>query len=298
MTSAPRWVRAVAWSLRRLPRGRYAVISTIRRGTAPFIASLPPAQGGARFECDLGDDISREVCFSGSYEPPVTRVFQGRLRRGATVVDAGANWGYFSLIAAALVGPSGRVIALEPDPRHFSQLTRNRDLNGFVHMEPINAAASLRSGRATLIGYGDGVRNRGVSRLASDDAAGGIAVPCVSVDALTGSRDVDLIKIDVEGAEADVLVGMREGLAARRYRAVLLELHPALLTARGTSVEGCTRMLSDAGYQGWTIDVSTNAYRRALSPRIPTSALLSPDVAQSVSPWPHQLWLAPGERVG
>lgn len=278
-----------------MPRGRYAVISAIHASTPPFIASLPPSLGGARFECDLGDDIAREVCFAGSYEPPVTRIFRERIGAGGTVVDAGANWGYFSLIAAAAVGPSGRVLALEPDPRHFAQLTRNRDLNGFVQLQPIQRAASARSGRATLVGFAAAERNRGTSRLSSAEGGDGTPVECVTIDAVTESSRVDVIKIDVEGAEADVLAGMEEGLAAHRYRAVLLELHPALLEGRGTSIERCTRPLVQSGYRGWSIDVSRDVYRRALSPRTALSTVLNPSSVSSA--WPHQLWLAPGETA-
>ena len=56
----------------------------------------------------MADQISREVCLTGLYEPPVTRVVQHHLRPGGTAVDLGANWGYFSLLAAASVGPTGR----------------------------------------------------------------------------------------------------------------------------------------------------------------------------------------------
>src|SRR5688500_3774521 len=117
--SHPPWrIRALRGLLRRLPRGRYrALASAPARGRST--SRVAEEIGGARFDCDLSELLSREVCFTGLYEPPVTRVFQRQLRPGGTAIDVGSNWGYFTLLAAAAVGTSGAVIALEPDPRQF-----------------------------------------------------------------------------------------------------------------------------------------------------------------------------------
>ena len=80
---------------------------------------MPREVGGFTFECDLRDAISREVCFTGRYEPLETLLVQSTLRPGMTFVDVGANWGYFTLVASHLVGSSGLVVSLEPDPRLF-----------------------------------------------------------------------------------------------------------------------------------------------------------------------------------
>ena len=292
---APPWARVLAWTVRRLPRGRYVAVSTVALPLGPFVAALPVPLGGARFECDFCDDIAREAFLTGAYEPPVTRVFQHLLRPGGVVVDAGANWGYFSLIAAAAVGPSGKVFALEPDPRHAAQLTRNVHLNAFGQVEALAMGAAARPGLARLVGYADGVTNRGVSRLTAYKPGDGRPVPCVAVDDLTATRPVvDLVKIDVEGAELDVLEGMRAGLAARRYRAIVLELHPVQMRQRGAYAGDCVRLLAAAGYSGWTIDLSPAAYRGALSPPAPVASLLKPMASWENSDWPHLLWLAPG----
>jgi FkbM family methyltransferase len=278
-------------ALRRLPRGSYRFLSAMPH-MGRFHATLAQDVGGARFACDLSDTIAHEAYFTGIYEPPVTRVVQAYLSGGAVCVDAGANWGYFTLVAAAAVGAAGRVIALEPDPRMRDALEENVDLNGFVQVATLAVAAASHEGRGRLAGYADSSANRGVSRLADANASGPVFdVRCATIDDLTADvRRVDLLKIDVEGAEYDVLRGMRDGLASSRYGAIVLELHPELLRARGVSPAACIDLLRDAGYEGWTIDVSPRTYRRARDPRVRCDELLGPLDAWTRAPWPHLLW--------
>jgi FkbM family methyltransferase len=298
----PLGVRALRSILRSLPRGRYRVLAAVAPSRGRFIAELASDAGGARFACDLGDQISREVCLTGLYEPPMTRILQHHLPPGGTAVDLGANWGYFSLIAAASAGSGGSVLALEPDPRQFDALSRNVSLNGFAQVSALQVAASSGEGRVSLVGYDEADANRGVSRIVTPDPRSPVPDPpprerrfdvaATSVDLLTAaSARVDVVKIDVEGAEDAVLEGMREGLAARRYRALLLELHPELLRAKRVDPASCVAQLRDLGYRGWTIDPSSDAYRRAMDPGVPVDSLLQPLDRWRDSPWPHLLWL-------
>jgi FkbM family methyltransferase len=297
--AAPSWVRALSTVVRRLPRGRYQLVASIRSSAAPFVGSLAADLRAPRFICDLSDEIAREVCLTGYYEPPVTRLMQRRLHAGGAMVDVGANWGYFSLLAAAAVGTAGHVIALEPDPRQFRALDSNIQLNGFTHVRAIREAAAATAGRALLLGYPEDAANRGVSRLGqgfSDRPS--FEVDCATVDRVASTLPrVDAIKIDVEGAEIDVLRGMGDGLASHRYRSIFLELHPEQLADRGESVDGCLHLLLDAGYRGWTIDQSPRSYRRAVDPDLDAREILQPLDGWRTQAWPHVLWLAAGEDL-
>jgi FkbM family methyltransferase len=290
--SAPLHVRALRAVIRSLPRGRYRALGALAPRSGRFVTGLGTDIGGALFDCDLGDQIAREACFTGLYEPPVTRVFQRHVAEGGTVIDAGANWGYFALVAGAAVGPRGRVVALEPDPRQHARLQRNLDLNAFPHVQALPSAAAARAGEMRLTGYTDGHDNRGTSSIVRGDAPeSAFVVPTITLDEIAGTAVIDIVKIDVEGAEDLVLAGMRDGLSSRRYKAILLELHPALLRERGTDPMTCIRLLLDHGYRGWTIDGSPRAYRSASVAASSPETLLLPLDTWSSSPWPHLLWL-------
>jgi FkbM family methyltransferase len=287
--------------IRALPAGRFRAAALAARSAAPpFVARMSAVHGGARFWCDLRDTLARDVCLVGIYEPQVSEVMIRLLHASATVVDVGANWGYFTLMAAQIVGPSGRVIAVEPDPRMVDLLERNLALNGLTHVDAVSCAAGANRATLRLEGYLDGADNRGVSRIRLDGAPGpgtSFAVATAPIDALLDERGVggvDLIKIDVEGFEADVLDGMAAGLAVQRYRWIVIELHPALLAERGTTADACCARLRQAGYTGWAFDHSPAAVRRAAYSRSRSLlTLLSPsDRVPAHDPWPHMLWAA------
>ncbi len=286
----PAWVPAASAIIRRMPAGRYRAIQAIcgRVRPAPFWRDIP---GGGEFLCDLRDSIAREVCFTGQYEPQETLLVRRILGPGAVFVDVGANWGYFSLLAARIVGPAGRVISLEPDPRNFARLASNARRGGGAHWTTHEAAAAARDGALELAGYDESGDNFGVSRIAAE---GGYRVPARRLDEFLNELSIgrtDLVKMDIEGYEDEALDGMAQGLREGRYRRILLELHPALLAERGRDAARVCAMLATAGYRGWAVDHSPRAtsdfaYGRAGD----VSALLRPLDAGKLGDWPHTLW--------
>src|SRR5438309_1583848 len=126
LRAAPAWVGAIATVIQHLPAGRYRAANWLGRYRGdPFWARLPPELGGLLFQCDLRDDMMREVCLTGRYEPQETTLLQHILRPGMTFVDVGTNWGYFTLAGAHLVGAGGRVVGVEADPRACRVLRTN-----------------------------------------------------------------------------------------------------------------------------------------------------------------------------
>lgn len=305
MRDQPVWVSLSAFVIRRLPFGRYQLANALGRfAGAPFLASLPGDLGGFRFACDLHDTISREVCFTGRYEPQETQLVQRLLGPGMVVVDVGANWGYFTLVCAHLVGPTGRVIALEPHPRLASMLSANiaADLVLSKVVDACRVAAGVASASKAFVGFDERDGNWGVSRAALGAEVPDFESRTVALDWFLDERQtkrIDLVKIDIEGAEADAVRGMAAGVEQHRYRYVLLECHPAELARMGTSVEQCLAPFRRAGYRGWHIDHSAEMHRRAARRPVPTAELLAPidDQVLAADRWPHLLWAAPGEAL-
>jgi FkbM family methyltransferase len=302
--AAPFWVSLSASAIRTLPFGRYQLANALAKfAQGPFVARLPRDLGGASFVCDLQDTIAREVCFTGRYEPQETQLALGLLKPGMVVVDVGANWGYFSLITAHLVGTSGRVLALEPHPRLSSMLAENVATNRLSQVHALAIAAGAASGTRAFVGFDERDGNWGVSRAARDKEGADFESATRAVDDLLdehGIGIVDLVKIDIEGAEADAIAGMARGLSQHRYHYVILECHPAELAAQGKTIEHCLTPFSRAGYRGWHIDHSPAMHRRAAAGSVPLSELLAPiDAARlAADPWPHLLWAAADTSPG
>ena len=303
MREQPFWVSCSSIAIRRLPFGRYQLANALARFAGqPFRAQLPGDLGRLTFVCDLRDTIAREVCFTGRYEPQETQLAQGVLGPGMVVVDVGANWGYFSLVCAHLVTARGRVIALEPHPRLAAMLARNVQENRLPQVAVHRVAAGARSASAAFVGFDEGGGNWGVSRAAHGAEVADFESAAVAIDAFLDDSNVgrvDLIKIDIEGAEGDAIRGMADGLARHRYRYALVECHPAELARLGTSVAQCLAPFLTAGYRGWHIDHSPEMHRRAASGAVPVAELLAPidERVLGSDQWPHLLWVAPGEAL-
>ncbi len=303
MREQPLWVSCSSSAIRRLPFGRYQLANALARFAGPpFRAQLPGDLGRLSFVCDLRDTIAREVCFTGRYEPQETQLAQGLLGPGMVVVDVGANWGYFTLVCAHLVADRGRVIALEPHPRLAAMLADNVRENRLPQVAVHRVAAGARAATAAFVGFDERDGNWGVSRAAQDAEAADFESPTVAIDAFLDECNVgrvDLIKIDIEGAEGDAIRGMTDGLARHRYRYALVECHPHELARMGTSLAACLSPFRTAGYRGWHIDHSPEMHRRAASGAVPLGDLLAPidERVLASDDWPHLLWVAPGEAL-
>lgn len=172
--------------------------------------------------------ITPHLAMDGYWESWITVALARTLRRGWHCLDVGANHGYYTLIMADAVGPEGRVLPVEPTPRLAELLRETLDINGFPEVTVVDKAASAADGeRLQLVVPARRSLNARLSLVAGPtDLA--FEVETVTIDSLT--RDwsrVDLIKIDVEGAEEDVWQGMQSTIARNRDLVVILELNVA-----------------------------------------------------------------------
>jgi FkbM family methyltransferase len=300
-TTAPAWVNLTAVCTARLPRGRWRIARWLSRCHAGvFWNQLPRALGGCWYLCSLRDGIAAEVCFAGRYEAQETLILRAILQPGDIFVDVGANWGYFPLLAARLVGGSGKVICFEPHPVLFEQLCQNIERNSLDYVLPLRVAACDQARDLILEGVEVGSGNSGGSRVVESAGPGKKAYSVAGQpidDALDrcGVETVACLKMDIEGGEALALKGLR-GLRVGRYRRILLEVHPLQLRAQGLTVTEAVLTLQHAGYQGWVIDHTGPATRRASALRPSEAASLLTPLQQAGGPesWRNILWTAPG----
>lgn len=173
------------------------------------------------------------------------------LRRGMTVIDIGANQGLYTLLLANLVSP-GRVFAFEPQPVLFQQLVANVQTNKVENVVCRNLAVSSTFGRLTLqSGNMNWGNNRVVIGAALADRQ--IKVEAVSLDENLAHREIDFLKIDVQGWEAEVLLGARRVLQDNQNLVVLFEFWPYGLMKAGSPPEAPLAFLRDLGFQIWQL---------------------------------------------
>jgi FkbM family methyltransferase len=167
---------------------------------------------------------------------------------GSTVIDVGANIGFFTLKFGRWVGPRGRVVAIEPERRNLASLRRRVGRARLEEVvECVHAAAVDHPGEVTLA---VDRAHPGGHRLAEN----GEPVPAVTIDELTAddARRVSLVKIDVQGAEKLVLDGARRVIDKHRP-AIFVELDDAALAAFGSSGAELLETLQSHGYTGYTL---------------------------------------------
>jgi FkbM family methyltransferase len=164
----------------------------------------------------------------GNLESAVQEAMVRHLGRGGVFYDIGANLGFFSLLGAHLAGlDAGRVIAFEAAPDNAEAIRVNAALNRIANVEVICAAVTDHSGSAQLQVVDDQSWSKLVQYGEHPFTERVIDVKCVAIDELVRAGRVPpptVIKIDVEGAELDVLAGMRETIAAHEP-AIICELH-------------------------------------------------------------------------
>jgi FkbM family methyltransferase len=203
------------------------------------------------FWVDPASFTGQELASHGIYDPATLGVLKSLLSPGDTFVDIGANEGYFSVIAARLVGPQGRVIAVEPQTRLSPVLQRNFELNGCTQATLIKAVISDQVGTAELFLTPD--VNSGASGLTAHTryALETQPVATTTLAALFRSCGISgrtIVKMDVEGAEHEAILGSPRIFQEGRIDALVLEHHGSMIAGRGLDPEAVPQFLAGCGY--------------------------------------------------
>jgi len=188
--------------------------------------------GGNRMLVRTDDMIGRVLAISGRWEPNVTAALPGVLAAGDVFLDIGAHIGYFTVLAARLVGPTGHVYAFEPSPTTYQRLQKNVELNSFSNVTAFEVAVGDSSRRGTL--YEGPRQNTCLATLhpafgAKREGAPEVTVDVRPVTAVVPEEElvrVRALKIDVEWQELEVLRSLEPLFALNLPLAIFLEWTP------------------------------------------------------------------------
>lgn len=256
MSTLPRRIlNTLARILRKLKRAiapdldprRFAIARAYLRlvGAAGRLDFIDDVQGHQMY---LDDKDSLGLSVSHITEPTETRLFQRELRPGQTVIDVGANIGYYSLLFARAVGATGRVYAFEPDPTNFAILRQNIDINGYQNITAVRKAAW--SSDATLRLYLS-AQNRGDHQAyASGEDRPTVEIEAIRLDSFfsTVDRPIDWIKMDIQGAEYHALQGMTQILRRSPCVTLVTEFWPGGLSRASGDPRAYLHSLRELGF--------------------------------------------------
>jgi FkbM family methyltransferase len=207
---------------------------------------------GMEFQLPSGDfGVTLEAESTGEYEPVTTALIEDMLQNGMTFVDIGAHVGLFSLPASKWVSEEGRVVAFEPHPDNYKMLLQNIERNTCsINIEAIQSAVS---DIAETVHLHTSTFNTGDHQLFHQGGRNTIEVPCTTLDTFFNSGEqVDVIKMDVQGAEAAAFHGMQRVLEDNQKIKIVWELSPAQLEDAGSSAGDVLAWLENEGF-GFTI---------------------------------------------
>ena len=204
-----------------------------------------------RFFIDPASNLGLMLWKHGEYEPPMYAALSALLKQGSTFVDLGANEGYFTVVASRIVGPSGRIISIEPQQRLRSVLAKNMELNDVRNVTVVTQAVSNTKGQATM--HVSPSTNTGSTGLVLESR---YRVPTQIVETTTLAElfreqkleYCDVMKVDIEGFEYEAILGSPDVFEQGRVRRLVLQLHPHLIEKRGLRTSDITDLLARCGY--------------------------------------------------
>ena len=262
MTPQDRTAAAARYGLRFIvhyvpPRNRGLRLVALLDRVLPPSATLFRARiaAGVYVTCDLRDSVQACIFYRGVYEPSLTRMILDELGLGDVFLDLGANIGYFSLLASRKVGPMGSVHAFEPSPDLSRRLKSDaRRLATECAKVTVHEVATFdRSATVVLKSPESAASAAGETfiEVSTDTDEDGVHAEAVRVDDyLPMHQRVDVVKIDVEGAELRALRGMTETILRCRPRLIVVETIDQNLRRFDDDAESLMSFMGDLGYTG------------------------------------------------
>ena len=220
-------------------------------------------------------DYVERGCAIGTWERRYMELFCSKIKEGDVVVDVGAYIGIFSLLASERVGDKGCVYAFEPVPRSYERLMRNLEINKVKNVKAYNLGLSDRNESLPVYIPKEIPAEASLCQSSATEFSKGtnmqkevIKVSLKPFDQFSeeeGLNHVDVVKIDVEGAELKVLKGMKKVLKSDNLK-LFVEISPQLIELMGGTVQELIKLLSDSGFK--------SAYSIKLKKRMSLSELM------------------------
>lgn len=240
--------------------------------TSPATVSLRIPRLKQPLQLRVHDDrdryISRRLREEGVWEPFETSLLLALLRPGHVFLDVGANLGYFSLLAASVVGDQGRVFSFEPDPANYRLLLANAALNHLDHrITAVAAALAEDNGSGHLYLSEDNLGDHQVYR--GDEPRSRVPITLYrGSEYLAGKlQRLDLVKVDTQGSEYQVISGLMPLLRNFKPR-LMVELTPHSLRLAGNSGRALIELLATLEQPMWIIDHTTGRLAPSSAPEL------------------------------
>src|SRR3972149_5157011 len=210
---------------------------------------LIDAQGSKMYVDSRDIGVAPFLLEWGFYEKYETELFKRLVKKGMVVVDVGANVGYYTLLAARLVGDEGKVFAFEPDPYNYNLLCRNIEVNGYRNVIPVQKAVFNKSGKMKLFLDKNNLGGHSLSE-ANVDKGVSTTVETTSLDEYfeNTNHKIDVVKMDVQGSEMEVLNGMTNTINQNEKLEIITEFWPFGLRNAGSSPTDFLRKLAEYGF--------------------------------------------------
>jgi FkbM family methyltransferase len=256
---------------------RHDISLTLTRDSGPtqITLSLDPDQMSQRF-------MLNDLTTGRLYESETSQFLGAVLGAGDTFIDVGAHVGYFSMLAAALVGPTGRVISFEPDVSNYAHLLEHVERNGAAQVLPVPLAVGAEPRVAEFFVNADNDGGHGLWEVGTHpfnartrEAPRTRKVFLTTLDDFIGSSGssaahrVKAIKIDAEGSEVAVLAGARGLIEQHAVPFIVAEINRFALTAMGTSEAALRGFMTMLGYETYLFQPGQSVLQRLTPDQTP-----------------------------
>ena len=211
---------------------------------------------GSKMYLSIDDPgVSRDLIIRGMREREETRMIQKTLRPGMTVIDIGANIGYYAMMEARAVTGTGHVYAIEPEPHNVELLHLNVKLNGYHHINVFQAGMSDETGMAKLYVSDHSNLHNLLRPLRAKNIDSVIDIKVYRLDDFIEEQNIDpsdisFIRMDIEGYEVKALSGMQKILRIAKSLHLFIEFHPQYIEGiTDYSLESTLDFLASLGFE-------------------------------------------------